>query len=102
MKPRTTTLLLSAALLLLVASCDKCQAEVNRQAEATTSATTRTGTAVELRLIRGQIEIYRRMHNGENPPSLEAMETLPRLKYADDYSYDPTTGVITSKRFPNL
>ncbi len=104
MKNRSTlsVSLLAAGLLSLTASCDRCKAGIDEHVEATTTAASRTGQSVELKLIRGQILIYRRMNAGENPPSLQAMDTLPRLKYGEDYSYDSTTGVVSSTRYPSI
>ncbi|MDF1562950.1 MAG: hypothetical protein P1V51_07890 [Deltaproteobacteria bacterium] len=100
--------LLPALLLLgIVSSATSCQKGCTPQAvqedvEKTTTAASRTGISVELKHIRSQIEMHRRMNGGENPPSLQAIETLTRLKYADEYSYDPTTGVVTSQSHPEL
>ena len=102
MPARTALSLLAAALLSLSVSCDRCKAGIDDHAKAAATASSRTGQSVEIRLLRGQIEIYRRMHEGENPPSLQAMDTLPQLKYAEDYSYDSTTGVISSMRYPGI
>ena len=97
-----------AALLagLIVAAgslgCDASERRAAEVAEQVATAVPRTGVHTELLLIRGQIETYRRLHGGANPPSLDAIETLPHLKYADEYVYDPQTGAVKSKHFPEL
>ncbi|RMG17153.1 MAG: hypothetical protein D6729_09555 [Deltaproteobacteria bacterium] len=94
-----------AAALLLglgLAACDASERRVNEVAERVATAVPRAGVHAELTLIRGQIQTYRRLHGGQNPPSLQAMETLPHLKYPDEYVYDPSTGTVKSKSFPEL
>ncbi len=86
----------------LAPACDSSERRAAEVARQVATAVPRAGVKTELTLIRGQIETYRRLHGGENPPSLEAIETLPRLKYADEYLYDPASGEVKSKHFPEL
>jgi len=96
-------LVLFASLTFLSVACpEKIRDEIESAAEDTVHASTRVGQSTELKLLRGQIELYRRLNEGKNPPGLQAMDTLPHLKYEADYSYDPASGVVSSRRFPEL
>ena len=101
MRPLVPALALAVAALAL-GGCKSTDDAVNQAAASVTTAAPRAGEAAELGLLRGQIDLYRQMHAGKAPPSLEAMPTLPRLTYGDDYVYDPATGEVHSKRFPGL
>lgn len=93
---------LALGLALLPLGCKSTDRAVNAAAKSIVTAVPRAGVGTEISLIRGQINLYKTMHGGKNPPTLKAMSTLPRLKYPNEYVYDANTGKVQSKHFPSL
>lgn len=73
----------------------------DRIAEEVTTAVPRAGIQVELANLRNAILTHQRFH-GSPPPSLDALESVPRLQFPDEYDYDPATGTVKSRTFPDL
>ena len=65
------------------------------------NAVPRTGVKAELGIIRGQVKTYQRVE-GSWPASLDAVDSIGRLQYPDEYSYDAATGEVKSTTYPEL
>jgi hypothetical protein len=74
----------------------------DRIAEQVTTAVPRAGVQIELAGLRAAILTHQRMHDGQSPPSLDALETVSRLQFPDEYDYDPSAGTVRSRTFPDL
>jgi len=53
---------------------------------------------VDLAGVRAAIREHQMLNNGANPPSVESMDL--RLSFPGDLNYDPTTGTVRSKTYP--
>lgn len=107
---RNLLLLLAPLAFSLAVGCTKEDVEglagekniLERAAEKVVHTVPRTGVKAELALIRGQLKNYRAMHEGKSPEAIDTLSWWGRLKYQDQYLYDPSTGEIKSTTYPEL
>ncbi len=67
-------------------------------------ATDRVRVKLDLATMRGSLQTYIYSHEGKPAPSLAELPgiDLKQLQYPGEYNYDSSSGIVTSKTFPDL
>ena len=62
----------------------------------------RVQVKADLGVLRGMIRTFSASHDGALPKSLTDVELDSPLKYPTEYSYDASSGTVTSRTYPDF